>query len=1225
MGIEFGRISGPLLANNLVRKNSGLGEENLAFENNLLYLDVINGRIGISTDTPNRTFQINGTVGTVNAIIPTQFSSPNFVINTNVIQNVADKIYIQPNQSTDPKILTSKIGTVNLRISDQLIENITNNSNINFSPAGTGTVIVNSSKLAVDGNLYATGNITANGSIVFGNNDSDNVTFDADINSKIVPDLNETYDLGTALQRWNKLYSSTVTADDIAIDNITVNNINLILTHGNTYYVSTNGNDLYIGNQLHNTFRTVKHALSVATVGDTIEIFPGVYEEIFPLTVPAGVSINGMGLRAVKIVPTAGTNTNNAFLLNGETTVSNLTVADFYSGYAFSFAPNFLVTTRSPYIQDISVITTSDGPSQITVGPGTTGYSPTSNSVTLYKADYSQALVDSLVGQTAVINRYPNSPLIYTVVSIVTDPLSPTEWRMTVDTTFNPAGQFKSISFYADAAAIKIVTNDIWDTTGNSVGEKWVAWFKTNLPGSFNTTVQPGWSINVAGTIYIVDYVVEDPINTNMWRIYVTTSLVAGVGIPIFSSPIQAGNGALVDGSLANSASKEATLLVHSITMIVPGAIGIKATNGARVEWLNSFTYFAETGIYLTQGTLGFASLGVRFGAELRSIGSANVYGTYGAVADGANTLGYLISHNFSYIGSETDVSNDPRLSIQANEILEINNGKLYHESVNHTGDFRVGDIFLVNQETGTVTFDAQSINFLANGNIALEGLTSSSYIDAKKIQVGNIKIYNNNIDSLQGPVNFLAFSGNTYLNTNVVVTGNTTVSADINVDGNIIIGDQPTDTITIFPNLTQDLLPDNVGGPYTLGTSTKRWNTIYTPVLNVDDQLRITNNTVSALALNANLEIDSLGSGIVNVINTDVQVDNNLRVTNDITVLGTTNFKNTELLDIGITGDYNQTIGNTQITGLFANNNISITGASYFEIPYVKLFNNEISITSTNDNLYLVGADAGGVRLENLKFSSNELSNVKSSPLNDTEKSIKFAPNGTGLVTINSNKSLKLPVGNQSTRTLSANGEIRYNTDFNIVEGYVGTGRISFNDISDQDRNTYVRAGATNNTLSFGVNNAVRATITSTALTSSLYNIDNISLASNNITNTVSGNNLKFSPNGSGVTNLNNIGISNSVINNYTNGALTIDTIGTGYVSFSNTSAVYIPRGSNAERRAMPEIGETRFNTEKDYMEIYSGNPSLGENGWISSVSGDIVDANVVLGLLDFWTLVLG
>ena len=183
---------------------------------------------------------------------------------------------------------------------------------------------------------------------------------------------------------------------------------------------------------------------------------------------------------------------------------------------------------------------TPPGPGGITVGPAPTGVSLTSNSVTLSKTSYSQALVDSLVGQIAVIDRYPAAPLIYTVVSIATESLSPTEWRMTVDSTFNAAGQLKPISFYPAVELTQIITTDIWDTSGSSVGENWVAYFKTNLPLNFETIVEPGWTINVAGTIYIVDYIIQDPINSNQWRIYVTTTLIGGVGIPIFSSPTPA-------------------------------------------------------------------------------------------------------------------------------------------------------------------------------------------------------------------------------------------------------------------------------------------------------------------------------------------------------------------------------------------------------------------------------------------------------------------------------------------------------------------------------------------------------------------------------------------------------------------------------------------------------------------------------------------------------------
>ena len=50
-------------------------------------------------------------------------------------------------------------------------------------------------------------------------------------------------------------------------------------------------------------------------------------------------------------------------ILNGETTIEDLTIKDFYYnsgtdvGYAFRFAPNFEVTSHVPYIRNVTVIT----------------------------------------------------------------------------------------------------------------------------------------------------------------------------------------------------------------------------------------------------------------------------------------------------------------------------------------------------------------------------------------------------------------------------------------------------------------------------------------------------------------------------------------------------------------------------------------------------------------------------------------------------------------------------------------------------------------------------------------------------------------------------------------------------------------------------------------------------------------------------------------------------
>lgn len=238
-----------------------------------------------------------------------------------------------------------------------------------------------------------------------------------------------------------------------------------------------------------------------------------------------------------------GINTDNPLYdldVSGRLETNNLNISSSLIIGNVSFNADSSISTTTG---NLNIVPTAASPplGGITVGPGTTLTSNTGDSVNLSKEFYSQELVDSLVGQIAVIDRYPAAPLFYTVVSIETEPFNSALWRMTVDATFDTTGWLKPISFYPDVELTQIITTDIWDTSGSSVGEKWVAWFKSNLPPNFETIVEPGWTINVAGTIYIVDYIIEDPINSNQWRIYVTTSLVAGTGIPIFSSPPPAG------------------------------------------------------------------------------------------------------------------------------------------------------------------------------------------------------------------------------------------------------------------------------------------------------------------------------------------------------------------------------------------------------------------------------------------------------------------------------------------------------------------------------------------------------------------------------------------------------------------------------------------------------------------------------------------------------------
>ena len=74
---------------------------------------------------------------------------------------------------------------------------------VDISVGGTGIVSVTSTGLGV------TGNITATGSITMGDAATDNITFNADVNSNFIPNTHNGFDLGADTQSWRSLYLAT--------------------------------------------------------------------------------------------------------------------------------------------------------------------------------------------------------------------------------------------------------------------------------------------------------------------------------------------------------------------------------------------------------------------------------------------------------------------------------------------------------------------------------------------------------------------------------------------------------------------------------------------------------------------------------------------------------------------------------------------------------------------------------------------------------------------------------------------------------------------------------------------------------------------------------------------------------------------------------------------------------------------------------------------------------
>ena len=173
----------------------------LTVDTNTLYVDSSNNRVGIGTTSPSQLLHLVGT----NPFLKIEESDA-----TNGFGNI---IY-----NSDSLRFRSRANTSNGIIRFEGNNGTTTTEYARFDSSGN-LGIGTSSPLAllhVAGNALVTGNLTVNGNLTFGNAATDTVSFGADIDSHIIPDDDDTYDLGSASQEWKDLYiDGVVYADQI--------------------------------------------------------------------------------------------------------------------------------------------------------------------------------------------------------------------------------------------------------------------------------------------------------------------------------------------------------------------------------------------------------------------------------------------------------------------------------------------------------------------------------------------------------------------------------------------------------------------------------------------------------------------------------------------------------------------------------------------------------------------------------------------------------------------------------------------------------------------------------------------------------------------------------------------------------------------------------------------------------------------------------------------------
>ena len=243
--MAVGRISGQLLKANLLREGV-----DLAFETDLLYLDVNNARIGINNSSPTTDLDVTGTIKATTLTVDDSVTLGNITLSGNTISSTSNTIGFAPSGG-DPVVFGSVVDVDDIRLQGNTISTTVSNANLEISPNGTGSIeLVGNTNITGDldvtGNVTATGDIVIKGNIIIGDEATDEITFNAGVQSDILPDDDSLYDLGSPSLRWNEVHAANVFVDFLNVPTADIGDLSfrdneIISASGTNIVLSGNG------------------------------------------------------------------------------------------------------------------------------------------------------------------------------------------------------------------------------------------------------------------------------------------------------------------------------------------------------------------------------------------------------------------------------------------------------------------------------------------------------------------------------------------------------------------------------------------------------------------------------------------------------------------------------------------------------------------------------------------------------------------------------------------------------------------------------------------------------------------------------------------------------------------------------------------------------------------------------------------------------------------------
>ena len=382
--MAIGRISGSVLKSNLTRNGT-----DLAFETNLLYLDVTNSRVGIGTSEPTTALQVNGTItgtlaGTTGSTIGNltlangsitdssgaiSFGDENLTTTGTV---TASGITFPSSDGSSGQVLTTN-GSGTLSFSDLSVGDLSivgstisspSDADLTLTTAGTGTVVIN-------GLSFPTGDGAANQ--VLATDGSGQLTF---VNS------------GTASTDTEEAGAGDGTTDITGSQSV-INSFNISTYDAAFYYVVSRDEvnqelDMKRHSLTHNDSAAVVNSFHVVESDENnsyLTVDADVSSNLARLIATGQSVSNSVSLYRVVLGPstTASSDGNTAFIVNTDvdSAVENLDTwsASTYRGAHYQINATNTAKTESTNIEALVV---TDGTSAFitTFGETSTGNHP---------------------------------------------------------------------------------------------------------------------------------------------------------------------------------------------------------------------------------------------------------------------------------------------------------------------------------------------------------------------------------------------------------------------------------------------------------------------------------------------------------------------------------------------------------------------------------------------------------------------------------------------------------------------------------------------------------------------------------------------------------------------------------------------------------------------------------------------------------------------------------